>query len=157
MDRMTTTILIPVDLQDEQPAWLPEAARIARSFGARVVLQHVVDYVPTLFPVEMPPDYQMPQIEFVQAAALRRLEKLTATFEGLDVTPVVDVGGAAHEIIARAERDGADHIVLASHNRGVLARMVLGSVAERVVRQAPCPVTIVRLRKSGEAVVQGDG
>lgn len=156
MEHMTTTILIPVDLQEEHPAWLPEAVRFARAFGGRVVLQHVVDYVPTLFPVEMPPDYQMPQIEFVQASALRRLEKLVALFEGLDVTPVVDVGGAAREIIDRAEREGADHIVLASHSRGTLARMVLGSVAERVVRHAPCPVTIVRLRKDGEAVVHTD-
>ena len=147
------TLLVPVDLQDEHPSWLPEAARMARALGARVVLQHVVDYVPTLFPVEMPPDYQMPQIEFVQASALRRLEKLAPAFGDLDVRPVVDVGGAAHAIVERAELDGADHIVLASHTRGGLARMVLGSVAERVVRSAPCPVTIVRLRKDGEAVV----
>jgi len=141
---MSPHILIPVDLQDETAEWLGEAAALACALGAKVLLQHVVDYVPTMFPVEMPPDYQMPQIEFVKSSAMRRLEALRSRFEGTEVTCIVDVGGAAHEIVERAKTDNVDHIVLASHNRGALTRWVLGSVAEKVARTAPCPVTIVR-------------
>ena len=82
----------------------------------------------------------------VQASAERKLAEVAKQFEGLDVETTVEIGAAAHEIVACAEREGVDHVVVGSHSHGALARMVLGSVAERVARTSPCPVTIVRER-----------
>jgi len=93
-----------------------------------------------------PAGYPTPQLDVVQQSAERKLAEVAKTFEGLDVTTMVEVGAAAHEITACAEREGIDHIVVGSHGHGALARIVLGSVAERVARTAPCPVTIVRER-----------
>ena len=104
----------------------------------------MVDYVPTMFPVEMPPGYEMPQLEFVKSSVHKKLDELAASIDGVKVSVIVDVGVAGAEIVDRAKSDGVDQIVIASHNRGAFARMVIGSVAERVVRTAPCPVTVVR-------------
>jgi nucleotide-binding universal stress UspA family protein len=135
-----------VDLADDHPSELQFAIELARTFGAKVLLLHVVDYVPTVLPVELPAGYPTPQLDVVQQSAERKLAEVAKKFEGLDVSTMVEVGAAAHEITACAEREGADHIVVGSHGHGALARIVLGSVAERVARTAPCPVTIVRER-----------
>ena len=144
---MMKKILVPVDLADDHPAEIEFALNLAVTFGAEIVLLHVVDYVPTVLPVELPAGYPTPQLDVVQKSAERKLEEVKRQFEGVPVEAIVEVGAAAHEIVACAEREGVDHIVVGSHRHGALARMVLGSVAERVARTAPCPVTIVRERK----------
>lgn len=143
---MIRKILVPVDLTDDHPSEITFACGLAKTFGAKVLLLHVVDYVPTVLPVELPAGYPTPQLDVVQASAERKLAEVASQFEGLDVESTVEIGAAAHEIVACAEREGVDHIVVGSHSHGALARMVLGSVAERVARTAPCPVTIVRER-----------
>jgi len=144
---MIQKILVPVDLSDEHPSELEFAKDLARAMGAKILLLHVVDYVPTVLPVELPAGYPMPQLDVVQKSAERKLAEVARDFAGLDVECTVEIGAAAHEITACAEREGVDHIVVGSHRHGALARMVLGSVAERVARTAHCPVTIVRERK----------
>ena len=143
---MPRKILVPVDLVDERPEWLEFPIEQARAFDAEMILVHVVDYVPTVFPVELPTGYKMPQIDDVRAAVQRRLQALASSIDDVRVKLVVEVGGAARAIVDLARREDVDHIIIASHQHGPLARMVLGSVAERVARTAPCPVTIVRER-----------
>jgi nucleotide-binding universal stress UspA family protein len=147
---MTHKILVPVDLKDDHPQQLDFAVRLARAFDGEILLQHVVDYVPTMFPVEMPPGYEMPQLEFVRTSVVKKLDEMAALVQDVPVTTTADVGVAGAEIVDRAEHDDVAHIVIASHRRGVLARVVLGSVAERVVRTAKCPVTVVRYAHSEE-------
>ena len=143
---MSKRILVPVDLADDHPRELKFAAELARMLGAQVILLHVVDYVPTVLPVELPAGYPTPQLDVVRESAERKLAEVAKRFEGLDVVTMVEIGAAAHEIVACAEREGVDQIVVGSHRHGAIARIVLGSVAERVARTAPCPVTIVRER-----------
>jgi nucleotide-binding universal stress UspA family protein len=76
------------------------------------------------------------------AARAVRERLLQAGFEGLDVSVVV--GDPGHEIADFAEQVGADLIVLPSHGRTGLTRLLIGSVAERVVRLAHCPVLVLR-------------
>lgn len=141
---LCNNVLVPVDLMDDAPSWVHYAVAMAQAMGADVTLVHVVDYVPTMFPVEMPPGYPVPQLEVVEDAAMKRLKAMAGRLKDVKVTPVVLVGAAADEIIRYAEANGVDHIVVASHTRGAFARLVLGSVAERISRTAKCPVTIVR-------------
>ena len=143
---MSKKILVPVDLADDHPREITFAADLARMLGAQVILLHVVDYVPTVLPVELPAGYPTPQLDVVRESAERKLAEVAKRFEGLDVVPKVEIGAAAHEIVACAEREEVDQIVVGSHRHGAIARIVLGSVAERVARTAPCPVTIVRER-----------
>ena len=62
---------------------------------------------------------------------------------GISVEVATDAGAA---IVHRATQQGADLVVMGSHGRGVVARAVLGSVADWVVRKAPCPVVVLRAR-----------
>lgn len=63
---------------------------------------------------------------------------------GLTVDTDVVVGKVARTIIGYAEENGIEHVVVGSHGRSGISRVLLGSVAERVVRRSPIPVTVVR-------------
>ncbi|RXK47391.1 universal stress protein [Halorientalis pallida] len=63
---------------------------------------------------------------------------------GCEITTATEIGRPARTILAYADEYGIDHIIMGSHGREGVSRVVLGSVAERVLRQAPIPVTIVR-------------
>ena len=61
-----------------------------------------------------------------------------------DVSTAVETGSPAREILAFVADHDVDHVVMGSHGRSGVSRLVLGSVAEQVMRQSPVPVTIVR-------------
>jgi nucleotide-binding universal stress UspA family protein len=63
---------------------------------------------------------------------------------GVDVEGVVEVGKPSHVIVDYAEENDIDHIVMGSHGREGVSRILLGSVAETVMRRSPVPVTVVR-------------
>jgi len=67
-----------------------------------------------------------------------------AAAHGVDLATATEVGGAAHEILEYAREHDIDHIVMGSHGREGIDRLVLGSVAETVTRRAETPVTILR-------------
>jgi nucleotide-binding universal stress UspA family protein len=79
----------------------------------------------------------------VKKAAAGKLEELAEAFASVPTTTMVEVGAAAATVVDVARNEAVDQIVIGSHSRHGLARVVLGSVAERVARTAPCPVTIV--------------
>lgn len=141
---MTRKLLVPVDLAMEEPPEVRFAADIAQSTGASITLLHVIDYVPMLLPVELPGGYPLPQIDIVREAAAKKLERMAAGLGRVKAHTLIEVGGAAAQIVEVAQRDKFDQIVIGSHSKRAVARLVLGSVADRVAHSAPCPVTIVR-------------
>jgi nucleotide-binding universal stress UspA family protein len=141
---MTRKLLVPVDLASEEPLELRFAADLANSTGATVTLLHVIDYVPMLLPVELPGGYPLPQIDIVREAVAKKLERMAASLGRVHARTLIEVGGAATQIIEVAQRDKFDQIIIGSHSRRAVTRIVLGSVADRVAHSAPCPVTIVR-------------
>jgi nucleotide-binding universal stress UspA family protein len=140
-------ILVPVDFSQHSQTALAFAAALAERFGAELVLLHVVQdlalFLPeadTGMPVVMPPTEQM-------TAAVR--EGLTRflrdnRLEGRKVCEEVREGPPHAEIVAYAAENAIDLIVMGTHGRTGLSHMLLGSVTERVVRTAPCPVLTVR-------------
>ena len=140
---MAHKLLVPVDLALDEPPELRFAADLAQSSGASITLLHVIDYVPMLLPVELPGGYPLPQIDIVREAAAKKLERMAAGLGRVTHT-LIEVGGAAAQIVEVAQRDKFDQIVIGSHSRKAMTRLVLGSVADRVAHSAPCPVTIVR-------------
>lgn len=80
-----------------------------------------------------------------QAEANAELDRTAAALPaGIEVERRVEVGDVAAAIVDVAAETGADVVVLGSHGRGFLGRVLLGSVSEHVVRHAPCPVLVVR-------------
>jgi hypothetical protein len=75
---MARKLLVPLDLSSEEPPELLFAADLARALSAEIVLLHVVDYVPTLLPVDLPGGYPLPQIELVSEAAGKKLGRMVA-------------------------------------------------------------------------------
>jgi nucleotide-binding universal stress UspA family protein len=137
-------IVFATDFSEASALALPYANDLAQRYGATLHLLHVVQD-----PLSQPwsaEAYVMNIGDLVQEwtrAANAELSRVATTCSG---TPVIScrVGRPAHEILAYAKEIGADLLVLGSHGHGALAQMMLGSVAERVVRHASCPVMTVR-------------
>ncbi|MFT3917658.1 MAG: universal stress protein [Anaeromyxobacteraceae bacterium] len=136
-----------MDFSDASRAALEVAADLARERGAELTVLHA-------YPV---PGYTFPDGSVVASPAMmqelaegatRHLEAWRKDAEGLGaagVRGVTAVGEPAHEIVAHAKANGVDLLVLGTHGRsGLLEHALLGSVAERVVRRAPCAVLTVR-------------
>lgn len=140
-------VLHPTDFSETADLALEETIRLSRALGAEVVLVHVLGETP-------PYDQGLGgvQVERIHAAQERwadeelrtRLEGLREA--GLRARAVVRSGTPFREIAQVAENEHADLIVMGTHGRGPVARALLGSVADRLVRTAACPVVTVRRR-----------
>lgn len=140
---MTWKLLVPIDLHEDHPVWLDHALKLARALDAQVILLHVVDYLAVSSPAELPDGYPIPPLRLMAEPAEKRLQHMAEQIEGVEVKTVLSSGIAAERIVEAAAEHGADQIIIGSHSRKGLARVLLGSVAERVARVSACPVTIV--------------
>lgn len=138
-------ILVPVDFSDHTPGILEWAAHLAEEHAASVLLLHAY-HLPVEFQqlegAYLPADFWAQ----VKAEAQERLggfaEQLRA--RDLEVETVVAEGYAATVIVEEAERHDADLIVIGTRGLSGLKHMLLGSIAERVVQKARCPVLTVK-------------
>jgi nucleotide-binding universal stress UspA family protein len=137
-------ILVAHDFSATADAALDYALGLARTLGARISVVNAYE-IPSLGAPEvlvLATDWTK-QFEVV---AREHLDKVIARVRGvgLDAEPVLRKGAAWREIVAAAKDTKADLVVVGSEGRGLVGRTLLGSVAERVVRTAPCPVLVVR-------------
>jgi universal stress protein A len=134
------TILFATDFSPSSEAALPLACALARDYGARLVLVHVSG-PPTVL------DYRAMAMsgELVNPgeAAKEQFAQLGPALRGIAAECRIEEGDAAKEILRVADDIGADVIVMGTHGRTGLARL-LGSVAEKVIRLAKCPVLTLR-------------
>jgi nucleotide-binding universal stress UspA family protein len=137
-------ILVPIDLGDHTAQVLDYAVALAGKLDAKVHLLHVVSW--PLLGAEVPVSLTDAAMNEVIARARQELDHLAAAHAGKVPFGSVELetGDARSGITAAAERLGADLIVMGTHGRRGVSRMLLGSVAERIVRTAPCPVLLVR-------------
>ncbi len=139
-------ILCPTDFSDGSRRAFETAVDMARDTGAKLTLFHVHHLPTTVFPdaiVPLPPEL----MRDIEQAIDMQLAQLCgeARAAGVRVADYASAIGTTHaEICAAADRLGADLIVIGTHGRSGLGHLVLGSVAEKVVRRAPCPVLTVR-------------
>lgn len=132
-------ILVATDFSEASAAAMDYGRALARTFGASLHLLHVAEN-PFLRPTAVDP-YAL------REATLRRLAgRLTEDDKGaLRATAVLDTSDEpADAIVTYAGAHGIDLIVMGTHGRGTVAQILVGSVAEKVVRTAPCPVLTVR-------------
>ena len=131
-------ILVPVDFSDCSIKALEYAIPFAKQFDAELVLLNVIEPYPPV------PQMELVDVEMIQDS-LRDLETLREEV-GDDILCRSDVRtGIPHvEIVQEAKQNGIDLIILATHGYKGLSHVFLGSTAEKVVRNAPCPVLTVR-------------
>ena len=142
-------VLVATDFSEPSDAALAYGRELAFTFGAQLVVAHVAENTLTRgfgggdgF-VFVDPALQ----RSVEAGARRQLETLISDEdrEQLYAAAVVLTSNVpAHAITEYAKEAAVDLIVLGTHGRGAVAQLLMGSVAERVVRTAPCPVLTVR-------------
>lgn len=141
------SILVPIDFSEYGNQALRYGCALAEKFGSQVHLLHVVDdYYPFIPEASVFTDRRDEYLGGLRAGAERELAKLPQAgwCPAERVTRVVSVGTPFVEIVRYAKEHNIGLIVIGSHGRGGLAHVLMGSVAERVVRKAPCPVLTVR-------------
>lgn len=146
-------ILAPTDFSRCAAEAFPKAVELARAFSAELIVTHVLPIEPAT-PWDIPPyaDFglaAMPSQEYevkVEAEVRLRLADLVkiAVPSGVAARLAVARGDPAREIVHAARNEGVDLIVMATHGWKGWRHLVFGSVAERVLREAPCPVLVVR-------------
>lgn len=157
-------ILVPTDLKGKSVTGIKYAVSLAREYGAEVILLYVVDggIMPrtTLVPLE---GEVLIQREWVPAGGgtrrlieaqlqnqrLRLLAFLrqhigSETLGTIKFTQIIRFGDIAEEIVNVAVQEECDLVIMASRGRGWLARMVSGSMSEKIAREAPCPVVTIQ-------------
>jgi len=136
-------ILVPFDFSEHSEKALRWAIGIAEKWKAKVLLFHVV---PTLlqYPPAVMGGFDTTRFETsLLEDAEQRMKGVVAKEKRLEIESKVMMGEPFRDICRMAEEEKADLIVMGSHGRTGLAHVLLGSVAERVVRHAPCPVLVV--------------
>ena len=142
------TIVVAVDFSNATPGVVAMAKDLAKSFDARLCLFHVLEPEPSYTAYGFTPD-EFPALHAYQDEAKRRA---SAKLDELLATVLADVPGATthlaegsplHSLLDHVKESGADFVVLGSHGHGVIASLLLGSVAEGMARKATVPTLIV--------------
>ena len=136
-------ILVPTDFSETSEAAVKYAVELSRGFNSALHVLHVVE--PNSAHDEGP-GFPLGLMEGIQNAARERLNKVLTEEETALGRPeaALRVGNPFLEIIRYAKENDIDLIVMGTHGRGFVTHMLMGSVAEKVVRKAPCPVLTVR-------------
>jgi nucleotide-binding universal stress UspA family protein len=139
------TILVPSDFSECSDAAVRYGIELARKFGATLHLLHVVQDPATQ--VWAADEFAVPMLEVVdqwQKDAQVRLAKAIPAEDRAKTVVTSAIASPFPEILRYAAANDIDLIVMGTHGRGGVSHMLLGSIAEKVVRRAPCPVLTVR-------------
>ena len=131
-----TTILHPTDFSENSEFAFRLACALARDYKARLVLLHVLPPPMVLYAGGPVPAETWPTSE----QAEEKLRQLEGQAHSVRVESQVLEGDPVDMILRAAEETASDVIVMGTHGRTALARLLMGSVAEAVLRKAPCPV-----------------
>jgi nucleotide-binding universal stress UspA family protein len=139
-------ILVPTDFSESSARTLDDAVGLAQAFGAKLTLLHVVELPSYVTDGHTPVHVSVALRDDLQGHAQRELAKLPPEGSGapVEIARQVVVGVPHRQILETAVAERVDWIVMATHGRTGLSHLVMGSVAERVVRTAPCPVLTIR-------------
>jgi universal stress protein A len=142
-------ILAPVDFSEPSADAVETAIAMGRAFGATVELVHVT--ADAAYPLPPPVDVAMAPVDMArvmeEVARSLTAEEERVRAAGVACESTTLIGRADSEIVRHADETGADIIVMGTHGRSGLSHVLLGSVAQRVVQHAHCPVLIVPWRQ----------
>ena len=134
---MLKTILAPTDFSDLSANGVRYACQLARDMGAALIVFNVVALDESNAVNKREIEQHKKRLEEFVA------EKVADAGVGLKVRQMVDAGQPFGAIVDRAEKEGVDLIVMSSHGRSGLSRMLIGSVTDKILRGGPCPVLVV--------------
>ena len=139
-----TRILCPTDFSEVSTKAEAYATSLASRYGAALHLLHVDPPTPVMAPYgEMPVDIRLFEDQRQQAEHDLAAARDRARAAGVAADASIRGGYPAREVLEVADREHSDLIVLGTHGRGGFEHLLLGSVAEKVMRKAPCPVMVV--------------
>jgi len=149
------TILVPHDFSSNANHAAAMARDVAKSHGARLILLHVahlplgLDDDAIIIPKEGAPPLRA--VDMAVGGAREHLDDLAARLrqDGVEVATMIAVGNVVDEILGAARREDVDLIVMGTAGRTGVSRLVVGSVTEKVVREAPVPVLTLRGEQGG--------
>ena len=138
-------LLLATDLADASASATDEAFDLAGRLGARLLVVSVIDPGS----LKLPGGRFRARVDQVRERREQLAQALVARGreEGVDVSFLVWTGDPGDVIVEAAQAEHADMVLVGSHGRGPVGRLLLGSVSEFVVRNAPCPVLVVRPRE----------
>ncbi len=136
-------ILCPIDFSPPSRNALRYANEFAKAMNAKITVMHVIQPQPIAADVNVP--YIPPEVEMEQAAKddMAHLVREIVS-EGVLVEQVLAFGLPSDCVIAQAKKENADVIILGTHGRSGISRLLMGSTAESVIRHAACPVLVVK-------------
>lgn len=146
---MYKKILVPLDGSELSEKALAHAEAIAGQFGSQLFLARVCETVP----LPVMPEMAVPSLDYVQLEKAEAEEEARAYLaaarerlvdKGFEVTSLVLEGPVSESILDAAAAQEIDLIVMSTHGRSGLGRWIFGSVANKVLQGAPCPMLIVR-------------
>ena len=142
------TILAPIDFSDVSDTVIRRAADLAKAFQAPIYLLHVAPPDPDFVGYAPGPQSVRDTVAGTIRKEHHQLQKLESKLksEGLDVHALLVQGPVVEKILREGERLQAGIIVMGSHGHGALHKLLVGSVAEGVLRGSRCPVFIVPSR-----------
>src|SRR5262247_4939360 len=138
-------VLVPIDFSATADRALAYAIALAQQLQARLTLLHVLDLTPVTME-DMTPGMTATYLDDLETDAQHLLQASLARVQnaGLQGESLLVQGTPTQTILDTAGEQGVDLIIMGTHGRTGLAHVFLGSVAEHVVRQGPCPVLVVR-------------
>jgi nucleotide-binding universal stress UspA family protein len=135
-------LLLATDLSEASSSATEEAFELAARLGATLLIVSVIDPGSLL----LPGGRFRARVDQVREGREQQAQALVerGRQQGIDVSFLVWTGDPGDQIVSAAEAERVDMVLVGSHGRGAVGRLFLGSVSEHVVRNAPCPVLVVR-------------
>ena len=139
-------ILCPLDFSEYSAKAYDYAQSLAQHYGARLLLQHVVQPLTSTYPYYAFPDSINEVFWNLDSHAEKKLAEFVAEHQrnGLNTERFVHSGTVTDCVLEFAEKEGVDMIVMGTHGRHGFDRLAMGSVTEKILRKARCPVLVVR-------------
>ncbi|HUX09220.1 MAG TPA: universal stress protein [Terriglobia bacterium] len=139
-------ILCPVDFSEYSAKAYDYAQSLAQRYGAKLLLEHVIQPLTSTYPYYAFPEAIEEVFWNLETRAGEQLSEFVSAHQvdGFETQRFVHKGTVPDCVLAFAESEGADLIVMGTHGRHGFDRLTMGSVAEKVLRKAHCPVLVVR-------------
>lgn len=150
-------ILCPMDFSEFSVKAYDYAQSLAQHYGAKLLLQHVVQPLTSTYPYYAFPDTINEVFWNLDSHAEKKLAEFVAErrMSGFEIERFVHNGTVPDSVLEFAEKEGVDIIVMGTHGRQGFDRLTMGSVTEKVLRKAHCPVLVVR-KPAHDFVSPGD-